>query len=95
MSQLLLVDHEKKRAVDALQRSPKQEQALDEEVRMLMMTPVNKNKLHTDDLQFKRVQSWFGHDRKEKVDGWKTEVYEATAKLTANTVCARSNRTLS
>ena len=32
-SQLLLVDHEKKKAVDALQTSPKKEQALNEEVR--------------------------------------------------------------
>jgi hypothetical protein len=88
-AQLLLVDHDKKKAVDALQTNPKKEQTLSEEVRMLMMTPVNKNQLHTDDMQFKRVQGWFGHDRSEKVDGWKTDVYEATAKLTANLVRGR------
>lgn len=35
---------------------------------------------------FKPVKSWFGYETTEKIEGWRTKVYEAAGKMMAVTI---------
>lgn len=46
-----------------------------------MTEKLGKTKMKMSDFQFKRVKTWFGGDQTEKIEGWKTYVYEAAGKM--------------
>ncbi len=44
---------------------------------------LGKTKMKASDFRFTRVRNWFGGDQTERVEGWKTYVYEAAGKMKA------------
>ncbi|KAK3270775.1 hypothetical protein CYMTET_20842 [Cymbomonas tetramitiformis] len=89
-SKFLMVDHEKKKAVDALVANKEEDNALDDDVEMLMFASTDKSKMRAQEFSFNPVKGWLGKEKLETVDGWKTKVYEATAKIAATTVVPRA-----
>jgi hypothetical protein len=87
-SRLLFVDHEKKEAVDAGDSGDKQkdeavagsteEERIDAEVDSMLSEGSTKRKIKTEEVKFKPVKGWLGGNKKEKVEGWDAEVWEAS-----------------
>lgn len=44
---------------------------------------LGKTKMKASDFKFTRVKTWLGGDQTERIEGWKTYVYEAAGKMKA------------
>ncbi len=51
-----------------------------------MTDRLGKTKMKASEFRFKPVKTWFGGDQTEKIEGWKTYVYEAAGKMKAVTI---------
>ena len=98
-SRLLLVDHEKREAVDtgdaadakqdeaaAEAMNTTEEERLDQEVDLMLSEGSTKRKLKTEEVNFRPVKGWLGGNKREKVEGWQTEVWEASGLMTKRLV---------
>ena len=56
------------------------------QVSLVMTDRLGKTKMKTSDFAFKPLKNWFGGDQTEKIEGWKTYVYEAAGKMKAVTI---------
>lgn len=48
---------------------------------MMMAEGPGKVKLKSSDFKFKPVKAWLGGDVTERIEGWRTRLYEATGKM--------------
>ncbi|CAL8467988.1 g7526 [Coccomyxa elongata] len=85
-ARLLLVDHLKRSVVDLTKEKKKHKPDIDEEVSLIMTDRLGKTKMKASEFRFKPVKTWFGGDQTEKIEGWKTYVYEAAGKMKAVTI---------
>ncbi len=54
---------------------------------MVMSEGISKTKMKASDFRFTRVRGWLGGDQTERIEGWKTYIYEAAGKMKAvNTI---------
>ncbi|BDA42329.1 Ankyrin repeat domain-containing protein 13B [Coccomyxa sp. Obi] len=83
---LLLVDHLKRSVVDLTREKKKHKPDLDDQVSLIMTDRLGKTKMKASEFRFKPVKTWFGGDQTEKIEGWKTFVYEAAGKMKAVTI---------
>lgn len=51
------------------------------QARALMAEGPGKVKLKSSDFKFKPVKAWLGGDVTERIEGWRTRLYEATGKM--------------
>ena len=51
-----------------------------------MTDRLGKTKMKASEFRFKPVKTWFGGEQTEKIEGWKTYVYEAAGKMKAVTI---------
>lgn len=56
------------------------------QVRQQINEGAEKTKFRPSDFHFKPVRGWLGGDSTERIEGWKTRVYEATGKMVAVTI---------
>lgn len=90
-SEFLLLDHVEKLSVDLMEGdgdllAERTEEEWDKEAFLVMIESAQKAKLKAQEFDFKPVRAWGGFSKnvkREKVEGWDTQVYEATAKLLA------------
>ena len=62
---------------------------------MIMSEGISKTKMKASDFRFTRVRGWLGGDQTEKIEGWKTYIYEAAGKMKAvNTIKVRTGHTV-
>ena len=60
------------------------------QVSMIMSEGISKTKMKASDFRFTRVRGWLGGDQTERIEGWKTYIYEAAGKMKAvNTIKVR------
>ena len=65
------------------------------QVSIIMSEGTCKTKMKASDFRFTRVKGWLGSDQTERIEGWKTYIYEAAGKMKAvNTVKVSSGRQL-
>ena len=58
---------------------------------MIMSEGISKTKMKASDFRFTRVKGWLGGDQTERIDGWRTYIYEAAGKMKAvNTTKVRT-----
>ena len=50
---------------------------------MIMSEGISKTKMKASDFRFTRVRGWLGGDQTERIEGWKTYIYEAAGKMKA------------
>ena len=50
---------------------------------MIMSEGISKTKMKASDFRFTRVKGWLGGDQTERIEGWKTYIYEAAGKMKA------------
>lgn len=48
-----------------------------------MSEGISKTKMKASDFRFTRVKGWLGRDQTERIEGWKTYIYEAAGKMKA------------
>lgn len=65
------------------------------QVSLIMSDRLGKTKMKASEFRFKPVKTWFGGDQTEKIEGWKTYVYEAAGKMKAVTITKVVPRTAS
>ena len=53
------------------------------QVRQLISDGAGKTKMRSSEFRFKPAKGWLGRDVVEKVEGWRTRVYEAAGKMVA------------
>lgn len=53
---------------------------------LLISDGAYKTKMRTSEKYFKPVKTWFGYDSTEKIEGWKTKIFEASGKMMAITI---------
>lgn len=80
-----LVDHTEKAFYDLYRERKAHLRSIDEEVAEMLAEGAGKVRLADADVDFKPVKSWLGRPKTETVDGWQTEVYEASGSLVAAT----------
>ncbi len=57
---------------------------------MIISDGLGRTKVKASDFSFARAKSWLGGDLTERIDGWRTYVYEAAGKMkTVNITKAR------
>ena len=57
------------------------------QVSMIMSEGISKTKMKASDFRFTGVRGWLGGDQTERIEGWKTYIYEAAGKMKAvNTI---------
>ena len=52
-------------------------------MRQLISDGAGKTKMRSSEIRFKPAKGWLGRDVVEKVEGWRTRVYEAAGKMVA------------
>ncbi|KAL4444592.1 hypothetical protein ABPG77_002409 [Micractinium sp. CCAP 211/92] len=80
-----LVDHTERVYYDLYRERKAHLRSIDEEVADMLAEGAGKVRLADADVDFKPVKSWLGRPKTEAVDGWQTEVYEASGSLVAAT----------
>ncbi len=53
---------------------------------MIISEGAGKTKMRASEFHFKVQKSWFGGDVTEKIEGWRTKIYEAAGKMVAVTI---------
>ena len=53
---------------------------------MIISEGASKTKMKASEFHFKVQKSWFGSDVTEKIEGWKTRIFEAAGKMIAVTI---------
>ena len=53
---------------------------------MIISEGAVKTKMRASEFHFKVQKSWFGGDSTEKIEGWKTRIFEAAGKMVAVTI---------
>jgi hypothetical protein len=53
------------------------------QVSLIMSGDTGKTKMKASDFRFTRVKGWLGGDQTERIEGWKTYLYEAAGKMKA------------
>ncbi len=53
------------------------------QVSMIMSEGISRTKMKASDFRFTRVKGWLGGDQTERIEGWKTFIYEAAGKMKA------------
>ncbi|KAK9816485.1 hypothetical protein WJX72_000874 [[Myrmecia] bisecta] len=84
-SRLYLVDHNKQTYVDLTSERKQHKPDIDAEVRIIMSEGAGKSKMKPVEFRFKPAKTWLGNDATERIEGWKTRVFEATGKMVAIT----------
>ena len=65
------------------------------QVSIIMSEGTCKTRMKASDFRFTKVKGWLGSDQTERIEGWKTYIYEAAGKMKAvNTVKVSSSRHL-
>ena len=50
---------------------------------MIMSEGISRTKMKASEFRFTRVKGWLGGDQTERIEGWKTYIYEAAGKMKA------------
>jgi len=58
-------------------------EAFSVQVSMIMSEGISRTKMKASDFSFTRVKGWLGGDQTERIEGWKTYIYEAAGKMKA------------
>lgn len=53
---------------------------------MIIAEGASRTKMKASEFRFKVAKSWFGYDQSEKIEGWRTRIYEAAGKMVAITI---------
>lgn len=53
---------------------------------MIISDGAGRTKMRASEFRFKVVKNWLGSDSTEKIEGWKTRIYEAAGKMMAVTI---------
>lgn len=53
---------------------------------MIIAEGAAKTKMKASEFHFKVQKSWFGGDVTEKIEGWRTRIFEAAGKMMAITI---------
>lgn len=53
------------------------------QVSIIMSESISKTKMKASEFRFTRVKGWLGGDQTERIEGWKTFIYEAAGKMKA------------
>ena len=65
------------------------------QVSIIMSEGTCKTRMKASDFRFIKVKGWLGSDQTERIEGWKTYIYEAAGKMKAvNTVKVSCSRHL-
>ncbi|KAL4853055.1 Ankyrin repeat domain-containing protein 13D [Chlorella vulgaris] len=80
-----LVDHCTQSYFDLYHERKAHLKGVDREVAEMLAEGASKVRVADADFEFKPVKNWRGRQVTEKVDGWQTEVYEASGFLSAST----------
>ncbi|PSC68048.1 Ankyrin repeat domain-containing 13C [Micractinium conductrix] len=76
-----LVDHTERVYYDLYQERKAHLKPIEQEVAEMIADGASKVRLADADLEFAPLKGWFGGAKKEKIDGWECEVYEASGSL--------------
>lgn len=80
-----LVDHTTRCYYDLYRERKAHLRSVDEEVADMLAEGAGKVRLADAELDFKPLKNWLGRPKSEKVEGWDTEVFEASGSLVAAT----------
>eukprot|EP00884_Botryococcus_braunii_P006876 jgi/Botrbrau1/1618/Bobra.0185s0033.1 len=78
---MLLLDHVRGSYVDLGAEKRANKMDLESEARMLMREGSVKTKLKSSEFRFLPVKGWLGGEATERIEGWRTRLYEATGKM--------------
>ena len=57
------------------------------QVSIIMSEGTCKTRMKASDFRFTKVKGWLGSDQTERIEGWKTYIYEAAGKMKAGEYC--------
>ena len=53
---------------------------------MIISEGAGRTKMRASEFRFKVVKTWLGNESTERIEGWKTRIFEAAGKMAAVTV---------